>query len=276
MKKVAIMYDFDKTLSNKDMQEYSLIPSLGYDDPNDFWKEVTIASKKYKMDPILSYMYMVLKKSKDGLKYENLKALGKDVEFYPGVKEYFQRINEYGKQFGLEIEHYIISSGMKEMIKGTSIAHEFRKIYACNYLYDEDTKKALWPSMVVNYTTKTQFIFRINKQVLDVNDDESLNTYVKLEDRPIPFTRMIYVGDGITDVPCMKLVKEYGGKAIAIYDPNKEKSVNTSKRLIQEGRANYRAVCDYSCDSEMDKIIKMIIRNIKTYEDLKDIEGINE
>ena len=276
MKKVAIMYDFDKTLSNKDMQEYSLIPSLGYDDPNDFWKEVTIASKKYKMDPILSYMYMVLKKSKDGLKYENLKALGKDVEFYPGVKEYFQRINEYGKQFDLEIEHYIISSGMKEMIKGTSIAHEFRKIYACNYLYDEDTKKALWPSMVVNYTTKTQFIFRINKQVLDVNDDESLNTYVKLEDRPIPFTRMIYVGDGITDVPCMKLVKEYGGKAIAIYDPNKEKSVNTSKRLILEGRANYRAVGDYSCDSEMDKIIKMIIRNIKTYEDLKDIEGINE
>ena len=274
MKKIAIMYDFDKTLSNKDMQEYSLIPSLGYANTSEFWQEVSAFSKQNKMDPILSYMFKVLEKSKDGLGYDSLKALGKDVEFFGGVEEWFARINEFGKEYGYEVEHYIISSGMKEMIKGTTIANNFRKIFACKYVYENN--RAIWPGVCVNYTTKTQYIFRINKQVLDENDDDSLNTYVDMNARPIPFTRMIYIGDGITDVPCMRLVKEYGGNSIVVYNKNKTKSKMIAKKLIDEKRANFMCAADYTNNSRIDKIVKMIIKEISAKEELIDAQGYDE
>lgn len=276
MKKVAIMYDFDKTLSTSDMQEYSLIPSLGYDDPKVFWEEVSAYSKKHKMDSILSYMFKVLEKSPDGFNYNKIKELGADVEFYDGVLDWFERINEYGKSRGLLVEHYIISSGMKEMIKGTAIAKYFKKIYACKYVYDEECNKAVWPAVVVNYTTKTQYIFRINKQVLDENDDKSVNDYVDQGLRPIPFRRMIYLGDGITDVPCMKLVKEYGGNSIALYNDENVKSKDIVQKLIDDNRANYMAKADYREGKRLDRIIKGILDNIKTTEVLLEMEGYDE
>ncbi|MCI5773462.1 MAG: haloacid dehalogenase-like hydrolase [Erysipelotrichaceae bacterium] len=274
MKKIAIMYDFDKTLSNKDMQEYSLIPSLGYADNAKFWQEVTAFSKKHKMDPILSYMYWVLLKSQNGLAYDYLKNLGQDVEFFPGVIDWFERINAYGLACGYEIEHYIISSGMKEMIKGTCIAKHFRKIFACKYVYEDE--RAIWPGVCVNYTTKTQYIFRINKQVLDENDDESLNTYISLEQRPIPFSRMVYIGDGITDVPCMRLVKEYGGNSIVVYNKDKEKSQKIAKKLITEKRANFMCEANYEENSKIDKVVKMIIDKIHADEELENAQGFDQ
>lgn len=274
MKKIAIMYDFDKTLSNKDMQEYSLIPALGYDDTAKFWQEVISFSKQHKMDPILSYMYWVLLKSQNGLAYDYLKKLGQDVKFFAGVESWFARIDDFGKAHGYEVEHYIISSGMKEMIKGTSIAKHFRKIFACKYVYEND--KAIWPGVCVNYTTKTQYIFRINKQVLDENDDDSLNTYVQMDQRPIPFTRMIYIGDGITDVPCMRLVKEYGGNSIVVYNKEKAKSQLIAKKLIDEQRANFMCEANYEENSRIDKIIKMIIKEIQAKEELIDAQGYDQ
>lgn len=276
MKKIAFMYDFDKTLSIKDMQEFSLIPSLGYTNAAEFWSEVSTLTQNNRMDSILSYMYMVLAKSPNGLHYKDLQELGKDVEFFPGVEQWFDRINEYGRSLGFEIEHYIISSGMTEMIEGTSIAKYFRKIYACKYLYDKETQLAIWPSTVVNYTTKTQYIFRINKQVLNEDDEANLNTYTPKESRPIPFTRMIYVGDGITDVPCMRLVKEYGGHSIVVVNNKSEKSIQTGKKLIKDGRANYMLNADYTENSDFDKVAKLIINHIKASEDLLEAEKINE
>ena len=217
MKKVAIIYDFDKTLCTKDMQEYSLIPSLGYDQASDFWKEVEDLKKANHMDAIGAYLYLLHKKFAEHgqpLRKSMFTNLGKDIVLYPGVETWFKRINEIGKASGFEIEHYIISSGMYEIIQGSSIANEFKKIYACRYYYEDAYAK--WPAQIINYTTKTQYIFRINKQVLDENEDEGLNTFVPLDDRPIPFEHMIYIADGLTDIPCMRLVKEYGGHSIAV------------------------------------------------------------
>lgn len=274
--KVAMMYDFDKTLSPKDMQEFTFIPGLGYKNTKDFWEEVNKISKENKMDSILAYMYMMIKKSKEAskpIRKQDFKGLGKGIEYYPGVLTWFDRINTIGKKLNIEVEHYIISSGLTEVIEGTPIAKKFKKIYACKFYYDENGV-ATWPSLVVNYTTKTQYIFRINKQILDENEDRALNQYTEEKDRPIPFRRMIYVGDGLTDVPCMKLVKENGGKSIVVYNKKKKNAKDLAKSLIQQKRANYMSPSDYSSQKEMEKLVSKILENIQKEAALEELEGV--
>ncbi|MFV0552118.1 MAG: HAD family hydrolase [Anaerorhabdus sp.] len=274
--KVAMMYDFDKTLSPKDMQEFTFIPGLGYKNTKDFWEEVNKISKENKMDSILAYMYMMIKKSKEAskpIRKQDFKGLGKGIEYYPGALTWFDRINAIGKKLNIEVEHYIISSGLTEVIEGTPIAKKFKKIYACKFYYDENGV-ATWPSLVVNYTTKTQYIFRINKQILDENEDRALNQYTEEKDRPIPFRRMIYVGDGLTDVPCMKLVKENGGKSIVVYNKKKKNAKDLAKSLIQQKRANYMSPSDYSSQKEMEKLVSKILENIQKEAALEELEGV--
>lgn len=262
MEKIAIVYDFDKTLCTKDMQEYSLIPSLGYAKAMDFWQEVTHLSQNHHMDAISAYLFLLKEKfEKQGkpLMKASFEDIGNAIVFYQGVLEWFEQITHFGKSLDVEIEHYIISSGMKEIIEASKIAKYFKHIYACSYYYDENGH-AKWPAQIVNYTTKTQYIFRINKQVLDENDDEKLNTYIDPKIRPIPLNRMIYIADGLTDVPCMRLVKEYGGKSIAVYDPSQPSRKSIAEKLIEEGRANFMATSNYQKDGQLDQIIKQIIR----------------
>ncbi len=275
MKKVAILYDFDKTLCTKDMQEYSLIPSLGYEDPADFWQEVTELADTHKMDSISAYLYLLQKKFAEQhrpLKKSDFQNLGKEIVLYPGVDTWFERINAYGKEHGLEVEHYIISSGMSEIIEGTSIAHEFRKIYSCRYYYDAKNI-ARWPAVIVNYTTKTQYIFRINKQILDESDDAGLNDYFDPKTRPVPFERMIYIADGLTDVPCMRLVKLYGGKSIAVYNSKSKRAKDTAEKLIRDGRANYMTNADYQPGGDMEHLMHMILNHMDADASLADLEG---
>ncbi|MDD4321662.1 MAG: HAD family hydrolase [Acidaminococcaceae bacterium] len=254
---IAIMYDFDKTLCTKDMQEYDFISSIN-SVPKEFWKQASSLAKEKEMDKILAYMYLMIRKSKDNhkpIKREVFVKKGKNIEFFNGVEEWFDRITEYGKEKGVTIEHYIISSGLKEIIEGSKIYKKFKKVYACEFLYDEN-ELAIWPKMAVNYTTKTQFLFRINKGVLDISEDEKLNQYVDNEDRPIPFRNMIYIGDGLTDVPCMKLVKSNGGKSIAVYQPRKKDVV---AKFLNDKRVDFIALADYSDGKEIDKIVKDVI-----------------
>ncbi len=258
--KVAIMYDFDKTLSPKDMQEFSFIPSLGIEDAADFWKQVGKFTDKNKMDPILSYMYMMLRKANETdqpIRREDFVKLGQEVKLYPGVLEWFGRINQFAKEIDLEVEHYIISSGLTEMIEGTPIAKEFKKIYACKYCYNA-SGVAIWPATVVNYTTKTQYVFRINKGVLDENNDVDLNKSMPEEEKRIAFDRMIYIADGITDVPCMKLVKQFGGKTIAVYN-HESKDSSMAKSLAIQQRVDFVAESDYRENQEVDLIVKSIL-----------------
>lgn len=263
---IAIMYDFDKTLSTKDMQEFGFIPKLSMSSEQ-FWGEVSALQKSENMDPVLAYLRHMLKKaSEKGVRVtrEAFVELGKDIEYFPGVEDWFSRIDDYGRQNGVTIEHYVISSGIKEIIEGSSIKDRFEKIYACEFLYDENGV-AVWPKLTVNYTNKTQFLFRINKGVLDVWDDKNLNTYVPDEERRVPFRNMIYIGDGLTDVPCMKLVKSNKGQAIAVFRKYKK---GVAAQLMSENRVDFITEADYRDGGELDGIVKTIIKKMATVEKL--------
>ena len=268
---IALLYDFDKTLSIKDQQEYTFIPSLGME-ASEFWGEADRISKENNMDRILSYMFLMIKSAKDNnvpITKESFMKLGEEVVLLKGVKSWFKRINEYGKSLGVEVEHYILSSGVKEIIEGTPIAKYFKRIYACEFRYNK-SGNADWPKQVINYTTKTQFIFRISKGAFDQLDDKTLNSVVDTEERYIPYRNMIYIGDGLTDVPCMKLVKMRGGEAVAIYHKD---SLNVATRLLKDKRVGYICKADYSSGSELENVIKLIINQMALKSQLVDLHN---
>ena len=262
---IALMYDFDKTLCTKDMQEYAFIPSIGMS-PKEFWSETNDLCIAAHMDPILAYMYLMKRKAMEkGTKFtrEALESTGHDLEFFPGVKTWFDRINSFGDSLGVDVEHYIISSGLREIINGCEIKDCFKRVYACEFFYDENSVPT-WPKNVVNYTTKTQFLFRINKGVLDISDDKSVNNYTPADERRVPFTNMIYIGDGLTDVPCMKLVKLNGGYSIAVYQ-----NVEQVKGLLSANRVDFVIPADYSENSELEMTAKTIITKMATESQLR-------
>ena len=265
---VALMYDFDKTLSPKNMQDYGFMDGLDVSS-EEFWSSCTELTKKHQMDSILAYMYLMLEKGHNRflLRRENFQKLGRSVKLFPGVAGGFARMNAYCEEKGLACEHYIISSGLKEIIEGTKIAGEFKEIYAAEFLYGEDDL-ARWPAMAVNYTSKTQFLYRINKGVLDVTEQKQLNRYVPEDERRIPFRNMVYFGDGDTDVPCMKLTRINGGHSIVVYQKDKKEA----GRLVSENRANFAIKADYRAGSALDKTVKMIIDQIAATEALKKLE----
>lgn len=265
---MAIMYDFDKTLCTRDMQEYSFIPGLGIP-AKVFWDEAEKLSRSG-MDKILAYMYLMLKKAREAdnpIRREDFVGMGKEIDFFPGVIEWFDRITAYGLQRNVEIEHFIISSGLKEIIEGSKIRDKFRKIYACEFHYDANGV-ADWPRVSVNYTTKTQFLFRINKGVLDFSDDVALNRFVPEDERPVPFRNMMYLGDGLTDVPCMKIVKTNGGTSIAVYQKGQKKKV---EELLVHNRVNFVSPADYSEGSDLDLLVKKVIDKTAVVSDLSEI-----
>ena len=245
---LAICYDFDKTLSPDNMQAQGYLQAINYEDQDEFWRETAELAKSHDMDSNLAWMYLMLKgaRGKEIFRKEMLMDYGAKVELYKGVRDWFERTRRYGEERGVKVEHYIISSGSKEMIEGTAIAGEFEKIYASSFFYDEDGI-AVWPAQVVNFTNKTQFLFRISKGVLDINDSR-VNDYFP------------------PDIPCMKLVNSYGGHSIGVYDPE---TGNTDRvhKLIQENRIKYFAPADYSEGAELDDLVKKIIN--KTAEEDK-------
>ncbi len=266
---IAIMYDFDKTLSTKDMQDFAFIPSLGMKS-SEFWQEANDFGREQKMDGILAYMYTSVRQCRlhgKPLKRKELMAHGQSVEFFPGVEGWFDRINEYGNSQGVQIEHYIISSGMKEIIEGTDIAKKFKEIFACEFYYDEEGNAA-WPKTAVNYTNKTQFVYRINKGVLDVSNDVDLNRSMPDDSKRVPFSNMIYIGDGLSDVPCMKMMQSYGGQSIAVYPTGDRHKV---EELLIKDRVNFIFPADYREAGELDSAMKSIIRKIAICDTLTEI-----
>ncbi|MEE1318579.1 MAG: HAD family hydrolase [Ruminococcus sp.] len=262
---VAIMYDFDRTLCTKDMQDYSFIPSLGMTE-SEFWKFANNLGKSEHMDSILAYMYAMVKISRDKnipVLRKNLVQMGKNVELFKGVEGWFDRITKFGKLNGMQVEHYVISSGLKEIIEGTAISGFFKSIFACEFLYDENGN-GVWPKTDVNYTNKTQFVYRINKGILDVSNDNDLNRSMPDDSKRVPFCNMIYIGDGLSDVPCMKMMKAYGGYSIAVYQ-NKDSKVED---LLKKDRVDFIYPADYSENTGLDITVKNIIRKMSISETL--------
>ena len=267
---LAICYDFDKTLSPDDMQAQGYIQSVGYD-VQKFWDESNDLAKANDMDNNLAYMWKMVQESEGRMVFnkEKLAEYGARVKLFDGVEDWFERIRAYGKTRNVIVEHYIISSGLKEMIEGTKMARAgaFEKIYASSF-YSNDRGVAKWPAQVINYTSKTQFLFRIEKGVLDINDP-GVNAYFSPEEIRVPFRNMVYIGDSDTDIPCMKLVNTYGGHSIGVYDPatqNKEKVY----KMMHDKRIRYYAPADYTELSELDLLVKAIIDKTAANEILED------
>jgi len=262
---VALIYDFDKTLSPRDMEEYGFMPGIGVT-PEDFWAQCNEFSRAHQMDSILAYMYLMQKLSRGrmALTREALTRLGESVEFFPGVVGWFDRINRIGRENGVAVEHYIISSGLKEIIEGSAIGGHFKAVFAASFLYDE-SDHPVWAATAVNYTSKTQYLFRINKGILDVTNDRDLNAFTPAYMRRVPFSNMIYVGDGLTDVPCMKMTRQKGGYSIAVHPPGKTELADD---MLLQMRADFSVEADYSENSEIEQVVAMLMRRIRASHEL--------
>ena len=257
---IAFLYDFDKTLCTTDMQNYAFIPSLGMT-PAEFWAVANGFGRANRIDGILAYMYTMIQESqRKGVPFtrEDLVEKGKSIVLFPGVQDWFDRINAFGDSQGVQVEHYIISSGLREIIEGSSINSAFKEVYASEFYYDEEGRP-VWPKLAVNFTAKTQFVYRINKGVLDVSDDKTLNDSMPDDSKRVPFVNMIYMGDGLSDVPCMKMMRAYGGQAIAVYQESNRAGVED---LLAKGRVDFIFKADYSEGTPLDLTVKNIIRKM--------------
>lgn len=261
----AIAYDFDGTLVPGYMQDHSFFPSLGVDNPfEDFWPRVREIAKAQDMDEILAYMQLMLKEADyHGISIRKEKFIehGRGIKFFPGVETWFDRINAMAAQRGIALKHYIISSGLREMIQGTSIAPHFAQIFASGFMYNQDDV-AIWPALAVNYTNKTQYLWRINKGIENSWDNTSLNTYMDADARPIPQENIIYIGDGETDIPAMKMTKYMGGHAIATYDEARNGARQICDQLLSQQRADYSVAANYQPQAQMEQTICTILDRI--------------
>jgi len=264
---LALIYDFDGTLTPQPMQEYTVLPQLGIA-PQDFWAEVNAEAKRTGGDGILTYMRLLVEKieaNKAHLSRDALRKLARDVQYFPGVETWFERVNRYVASASggtVQARHYIISAGLSEILEGISIKHHFERIYASQYHFNHH-EVACFPTIVINDTSKTQYLFRINKGVHNNWEHERINRYKPDEDRPVPFERMIFIGDGDTDVPTMKMMHTKGGYSIAVYDPrNSERDQQKIYGLISEDRVNFVAAADYREGSALDLIVKGLIGRI--------------
>ncbi len=266
----AIAYDFDGTLAPGNIQEYDFVPAIRMT-KRAFWEDVNKLTKQHNADNILIYMMHMLDKANAAhvpVRRDDFVTFGHSVTLFEGVTEWFSRITEYGREKGLKVKHFIISSGIREMIEGTPIAKRFAAIYASSFIYDHNGV-AKWPALAVNYTTKTQFLFRINKGVLNVYDNHKINEFVPKEDRPVPFGNMVFVGDGETDIPCFRMVKNQGGHSIAVYKPSTHGAKRKAQKLIKDGRVNFIAPANYAENSEIDTFVKRIIDKVTADSELK-------
>lgn len=264
-KRTALIYDFDGTLAKGNLQEQSFIPDIGML-REEFWDEVKRRTKSHDADEILVYMHLMLDKAKEKTKEITAEALrqhGREAKLFPGLCDHswFRRINQHAAAHGLELEHYVLSSGIQEMIDGCVIRNAFRLVFASKFIYVDGI--AAWPGVGINYTTKTQYLFRINKGVENHWDNNSINAYMPDAERPIPFDRMIFIGDGETDVPAMKMLTYQGGHAVAVYDPERtDRDLSKIHRLISDGRVEFVAPADYTEKSQLDIIMKGILGRI--------------
>lgn len=260
---MAIAYDFDGTLAPGNMQEHQFLPDIGMT-PAAFWKEVHDTAKHHQADEVLVYMNLMLRKASAHnvpVRREDFKSRGKSIQLFDGVADWFARITAYAKSKGMDLRHYLISSGNAEIFAGTPIAKRFEAVFASKYLFDANGV-AQWPALAINYTTKTQYLFRINKGVTDISDNAAVNNFVPKAERAVPFENIVFIGDGATDIPCFRLVKEQGGLSVAVYTPNKHGGKTKAAQYLEDGRVHTVVPAIYTDGSSLDKIIKARIDEI--------------
>lgn len=257
---VAIAYDFDGTLAPGNMQEHVFLPKLGID-PGAFWARSNALARAQQGDPILTYMHRMLEEARHAdlpMRRADWVAQGSGITLFPGVEGWFPRITEAGAERGLAVKHYVISSGLREMIDGTAIRPYLDAVFASGFLYD-GSGVAVGAAVAVNYTTKTQFLFRINKGAMDLADDRAVNAFQPPEQRVVPFPNMVFIGDGDTDIPCFRLVREQGGHSIAVFPSDDPKRAANGQRLIAEKRVHCSVPADYSPGAELERRVLAVL-----------------
>ena len=272
----ALIYDFDGTLSPGNMQEFGFIQAVGKT-KEEFWKMSDGIAVGQDASNVLAYMKLMFDEARKAgipLRRSKFKEFGKHIELFEGVKEWFALVNEYGRQKGVRVEHYINSSGLKEIIEGSPIAKEFKHIYAGTFIYNEEGV-AEWPGIAVDHTAKTQFLFKISKGITSQHDSKMVNSSMADDKKRIPFSHMIYFGDGETDIPCMKIVGMFGGNPIAVYAPDSAKKKATAQKLQRQGRVKFITPATYTQDSRTFKIVAAIIDKIKAEDDLAKLASKN-
>lgn len=259
-----MIYDFDGTLSPQPMQEYTVLPKLRVS-PKAFWDEVSKESRDTVSEGMLVYMRLLLKKAESAETHigrKDLKRMGNAIRYFPGVEGWFGRINKFVKNVGrgkVKIRHYIISAGLNEILEGASIGRHFERVYASEYHFDHHDR-ATFPKVLITDTAKTQYLFRINKGMEDLA--QSINDHMPEALRPIPFSNIVYIGDGITDVPSMAVTKSNGGNTIAVYRMGDRKGKQVCENLLEVGRAHFIAKADYREGTELDKRVKLLLRSV--------------
>ena len=267
---IGLIYDFDGTLSPGNMQEFGFIQAIGQT-PEEFWTKSNNIAIGQDASDILAYMKMMYDEAKkNGIKLtrERFRSFGSGIKLYEGVQEWFSNVNEYGRRHGVIVEHYINSSGLTEIIEGSPIAGEFKHVFAGSYIYDQNGE-AEWPGIAVDYTAKTQYLFKIQKGIFSSRDAQKVNESLSDEDKRLPFTHMIYIGDGETDVPSMKLVNMFGGNAIAVFDPARPKKKEVARKLLRQGRVNFITPANYTKESRTFRLVCAIIDKIKADNELR-------
>jgi len=258
---IALVYDFDGTLSPQPMQEYTVLPKIGVA-PVEFWAMVNREARETESDPMLVYMRHIieaLERVKVDVKREDFAAMARAIEYFPGVATWFGRINAYVRKRSrgqVKVQHYLISAGQKEILDGVSIRRHFKRIYASEYHFNHHGV-ATFPKLLVTDTMKTQFLFRINKGIEAVT--ESINEHMPEDERPIPFQNMIYVGDGMTDVPSMALTKKNGGHTVAVYDAEGDRGRATCVKLLDAGRVDFIAEADFRAASRLTRRVQLLL-----------------
>ena len=266
---LAIVYDFDGTLAPGNAQEPQFLPAIGMK-PKDFWAEVNQLATDHQADKILMYMRLMLEKARAAnvpVRLEDFHDRSRAIILFDGVDGWFDRISEYGRCQGVRVIHYMVSSGNAELIEGTSIASKFEEVYASRFMFDGNGV-AVWPAQALNYTTKTQYLFRINKGTHDPSDDTEINQFVEMKDRPVPFENMVYIGDGPTDVPCFRLVKDLGGLSVAVFRPHRNGAREAADSFRDDGRVHAVVPANYKDGTELDKVVKAYIKHVAAREAL--------
>jgi haloacid dehalogenase-like hydrolase len=274
---MAVAYDFDGTLAPGNIQENSFIPAVRMT-KKAFWQQSRLRAERHEADEILSYMTLMLERATAEdvpVRRQDFAAHGRTVTLFPGVEGWFDRMNEFARERGVRLQHFIISSGIKEMIEACPIGNKFERIYASSFAYDANGV-AKWPALAINYTTKTQYLFRINKGALAVNEHDLINKYVPPDERPVPFTNIIFIGDGETDIPCMRLVRDQGGHSIAVYRSGSSEKKHRAETLIAENRADFMAPANYSEEKLLDKIVRAIIEKAAAIDTVRLMRGMNQ
>ncbi len=276
--RAALVYDFDGTLARGNLQERSFIPDIGMSH-DEFWLEVRKTARANNADEILIYMHQMVEKARAAGKpvtRAQLKDHGRDPDLFDGLDHWFDRMDAFAADLGLDLDHYVISSGIAEMIEGCSIYPRFRQVFASRFLYDKKGQ-ATWPAVAINYTTKTQFLFRINKGIDSVWETEAINRWMPEAKRPLPFERMIFLGDGDTDIPSMKMVTSQGGCAIAVLDPYRwadPLGAGKIHTLIAEDRVSFVAPANYQPNEQLDVIVKGALGRIALRAGLAEAERV--